>query len=142
MVPDGAWVAVITISLVGRMNAKPHLVARIVGAGIQIVTVEGEPRNTLSRLAIIVNGARVAVRTGCLDILDFASPFRQAEVFGAGVAIVAFESAGTDAITEDTVVPGCATVVIVTSSLIGCMDTAHSGIAKVVGADVGIVASE
>jgi len=89
LVGDGARVAVVASECVGGEDASPLVVARIVGAGVFIITVHlGAGANACG--ADICNGARVAV--DAFDLVEgvmLAARFCDARVLRARVAVVA-----------------------------------------------------
>lgn len=142
VVANRTGVAVVADGLVGRMNAQARFIARIVGAGVLVIAVQRGSRNALTVLAEVVQGASVAIGAGRSDILYGAAAIRQAEVLGARISVVALQGPDNHAHSLSTVVPGGTTVVVIAGSFVGGVLAPHSGVAEVVGADIGIVAGQ
>ena len=138
-VVDGARVAIIAVRFVGGMNALPVL-AGIVGARIVIFAVRCHSAGTLPDDADVVDGARVFIVAGAGCRLVLAAALRKADVFGAGIAVIAFKAAVAEALPLVADIFDGAGVEVVAGRLIEGVDTAGLGITAIVGTDVTVVA--
>ena len=108
-------------------------------AGFAVVTVENAPGTALTALAMVIDGAGVVVRAVSTVGLVDAAEVGVAEVFGAGVAVVAAKRIATGALPSGAEVFGSADVTVVARGCVGQVDTARFGFAAVVGARVAVV---
>jgi len=89
LVGHGTWVSVVTSRLIEFAGAPTQAVADVVGAGIVIVTGDGQS-DAEARVAVVPDGASITVDTFALSQGRMLAPrLAFAEVYGARIAIIA-----------------------------------------------------
>lgn len=142
VVTHGARITVVAIGLVGDMDTKSLLVAAIIGTRIPVVTIYRRTRLARPVYALVVEGTRITVvaRSRCCHV--DTSQGRIAAVLGARVVVIAIEGAIELATPHEALVSGGAGVAVIASRLVLGVDTTVFGMARIVGADVVVVANE
>ena len=89
MVPGGAGVAIIALRGISCMEATGVGVALVVGADIAVVAVV-HPLSFATRVvAVVTDGARIAIVANCFVGCEYAALFGVTAIIGANVAIIA-----------------------------------------------------
>jgi len=116
--------------------------ARVCGALVVVIAIEGIGAGTSTIGANIIQGTLVVVVTGCGVVLVFAAGFFVAAIIGADVVVIAVRGQSTDARSLNALVNRGAGVVVVTFNLIVQMDTSQPKVTEVVGAEILVIAIE
>ncbi len=117
-------IAIVAILRVGQMGAESILPARIVGAGIAIITVNELAGGADTIYAAIIDGAWIAVVTGpCMDLVGTSCCWLAA-VTSAYVVVVAIGLTASLALTVQASVNRRAQIAIITGAIRVIVDAA------------------
>jgi hypothetical protein len=139
-IANSAHGAVIAGQDVVMMHAPQFHVTDVVGAGIIVIATDKGCNHAHSPLAVIPRSTLRTIVTGAGVGHELAPGLGVAGIIGAGVTIVAGETAPSHAIAQMAVVARGTQVTIVTRRAVEAMRTPHVGNTGVIGADVVVVA--
>ena len=140
MVPSCADVAITARSLIQAVDAAGGRVAGVGSADVLVVTIGGKTAHADGVGALIHEGARVAVITGGIGGCVHATGLLVARVRGAGIAIVTGQQAAALAGPVAAGIAGGASIAIGARGKIGLVQTAVSGYAAIVCAEIAVIA--
>jgi len=140
-VVDGALVVVVTVGIVGHELATSVL-ARIIGAGVQVVAGNYVAWNAATIFAVVPKSAGVTVVANASTWGMLATGHKLATVGRTRVVIVAIEYACSETFTIGATVASGARVAVIAGPRRRGVCAAGMGVTAVRGAEVVVVASE
>jgi len=141
-VPLGACVVVIALFRIGRKHAARVLVAGIVGADVVVAADELAVGGALAKAAMIAQSTQVFVIARGRVRLVNAPECDVAGIIRANIAVVAIQQPRCRADTVQALLVHGARVAVVAIRLVGNLDTAHHGIARIVGTRIAVIAGQ
>lgn len=138
----GTGITIIAGQFIRLVDAPYPGLATVVSAGVPITAYPPRPRLALTGGAGIALCADLAIVARDLVGLEATASFREADIVGTQIAIIAGEAPGADALAQVAVVRGGANIIVVARDLIELVATADGRVTVVCGANVVIVAIE
>jgi hypothetical protein len=142
VIAQGAWIAVITLGLVGLMGAVSLIAAGVIGARVVVIAGLLGAALALGVHALVLDRAGISIGARTIGGLVGAATIDQAGVGGAGVLVVAGEQAISYALSLHAAVSDRALVSVVTPGVVGHEEAAELGIAGVVCAGVLVITDQ
>jgi len=124
------------------VGAARGAIAAVIGADVVVLAVEGSSRNTLPVGTLVVHRARVVVAARFFVGFKEAANGWVAGIVGAGVQVVANNGLNAPAFPAAAGITDSAVVTVRTGGLVVPIGAARIGVARVVRADVAIIAIE
>jgi len=133
-------ISVVAVGLVVRMHATGAGVARIIGAYIAVIAVCSRAGSALSTLALVVQGALVAVVAGAGGRLVNTTTGNGTRVNRARVFVVAVDHPAGEALPLGALVAVRARIPVVAVGLVVRMHATGDAAARIIGAYIAVVA--
>jgi hypothetical protein len=141
-VSGGTGITIFAGSIAGGEETSDLGVARVIRAGIGIVTGEDDAAGAGSVQTDRIHGARIPIVARALGIDCCTSQLQVAEILGACVAVIAFEQTATGTESGITMVTHGTKITVIAIGRVGYEAATRLGIARIVGAGIGIIADQ